>query len=636
VRVIDYNYALLLSAIDSGFDTPKPELLWSKFAPAIAACPRVRLSRNRRDYRRSWEQNLQPDRLPTLPAAVRTYDAAGETRCVAFDLDCRKGASRATVLRDCERLTNWLSAAGCAHLIDESPTGGRHVYVPLDHPASFADIAPMAKALKATGILPTFDPGPLINLTEGCIRPPGSPHKAGGHQRLISPVNTALAAITRRTSRAQWAAFLALLPQPAPTRLTVDVYQPARQPAQPGQRLPLVSDYARIATTGHYDTDRYHTPSQARGAVVMHALCRGWDPDQITHAVFGGPWTGLAGLYEAKYGTYTPKALHGDITRCQAKLSEHPLHTIHTSATRPRAGARSTTRLHLRRWTAALHTAIHTGRWASARSYSIELVLLALADAARRAYTIYPAFGVRHLSMGAGTALDHSTVAKILKALATEDDPLILLIEADRGIDPDIYELRIPDRYLNDLPAEPELPPVPYGIHPAFSLLGKPAYRLYTTLSKLAGPTTAAELADAAHIPIRTVHATLHELHHAKLVRCRTGKWALGHRSLARYAHLNKIGTRLHDLVQRWRREREMLRIAHGLPERPQPARFTVTWPGIAPPARAPAHLTRQEEELAIGGGRANWLTDLETAAMETLHDILGAQLIRRPTYNTA
>jgi len=43
----------------------------------------------------------------------------------------------------------------------------------------------------------------------------------------------------------------------------------------------------------------------------------------------------------------------------------------------------------------------------------------------------YVAFGVRSLSVATG--LDHTTVAAHLRALREEDDPLIDLIENDRG-----------------------------------------------------------------------------------------------------------------------------------------------------------------------------------------------------------
>ena len=43
------------------------------------------------------------------------------------------------------------------------------------------------------------------------------------------------------------------------------------------------------------------------------------------------------------------------------------------------------------------------------------------------------------------TGLDHTTVAAHLRRLRDEEDPLIDLIENDRGLAGDLYQLRIPD-----------------------------------------------------------------------------------------------------------------------------------------------------------------------------------------------
>lgn len=566
---------------------------------------------------------------------MRTYDRAGETQCVAFDLDCKKTATRGAVLRDCERLTAWLSEAGCAYLVDESVSGGRHVYVLLDHKLSHSDIAPLARNLRASGALPTLDPGPLVNLTEGCIRPPGAAHRDGGHQRLITPLEHVHRALNRRTSSAAWSAFLAQLPAPVKTRRTIDLHSPAATTTtdDPGPRRPLAPSYAAMAVTGTYPPDRYPSASEARAAVLLHALCRGWTPQDIDIEVRQGRWSGLSGLYREHYGRrYAHTALAGDLTRAQARLHELPLHRIHTSATRPRGGAGSAARLHLRRWTAALQLAIHAGRWDSQKSYGIELVLTALGDAARRTQTIYPAFGVRHLSMGTGTAVEHSGLAKTLKALAGEADPFLLLIDSDRGVEPDVYELRIPDEYLDQLPAEQDLPPAPIGIHPAFSLLPRPAYRLHTALSTATEPRTPVELATAAHMPLRSVYATLTELERAGLVqRRRHGTWALGRRGLTRFARLNGIAGRLNDLVTKWRKERNGLRVAHGLDEIRYPPRLTVAWPGISqrPTSSPGAALSTPDEILhAADPPRADWTSDLEQAALDLLRETLGATVI--------
>jgi hypothetical protein len=628
VREIDYNAALPTSTSDSGFDTPSPDVLWAHFAAAIATGGRVRVAHDGRSYRRSWESHLDPARRPARPAAVRIYDKGGETRCVAFDLDARKGASRGAVLRDCERLTGWLAEAGCSYLVDESASGGRHVYVFLAEPLSHAEVAPLAKRLRSSAALPTFDPGPLVNLTEGCIRPPGAAHKLGGHQRLVTPLPAALAAASSPTPPATWQAFVTLLPAAPVSRLEADLLQPAAEPAAAGLALPLTSAYAAIATTGSYDTNRYPSPSEARGAVILHALCRGWTPAQITAEVKSKRWAGLAALYAAKYHDYASLALAGDIGRGQARLEEYPSHGIHTSATRSRRGLGVAVRTHLRKWTAAVQLAIRDDRWPTARSYGIELLLLALGDAARRSRTIYPAFGVRHLSMGTGTTLEPSTVAKLLKALAHEEDPFILLVESDRGVEPDIYELRIPDAYLDQLPADDQLPPAPYGVHPAFSYLPRPAYRLYTTLTGRPAPSSPAELAEAARMPLRTVYAVLTELRQARLARVKAGRWRLGRRSLTAFARAKGAGRRLHELIAKWRSERAALRAAHGLPDHRYPTRYSVAWPGIGPPVRSSPPKSRVEQERAIGGGRPDWHTDLEAAVLHLLREQLGAQLV--------
>ena len=627
-------------------DTPSADALWALTAPVIAAFARVRVARDRRQFRRSWEQRLDPKHRPALPAAVRTYDPAGDTQCVAFDLDCKKKATRATVLRDCERLTAWLSEAGCAYFVDESISGGRHVYVVLDHKISHTELAPLARVLRASGALPTLDPGPLVNLTEGCIRPPGAAHRDGGHQRLITPLAGVYRALNRRTGRGAWAAFLAQLPSPEATRRDIDLHSPAAgEDVTAGPRRPLAKSYAAIAVTGSYPVDRYPSASEARAAVLLHALCRGWTAKDINAEVRQGRWVGLSRLYREHYGQrYATTALAGDLTRAEARRQELPLHRIHTSATRPRGGGGTAARLHLRRWTAALNLAIHESRWDSQKSYGVELVLTALGDAARRTQTIYPGFGVRHLSMGTGTAVEQSGLAKTLKVLAGENDPFILLIDSDRGPDPDVYELRIPDAYLDRLPADDELPAAPIGIHPAFSLLPRPAYRLHTAMSASTEVQTPKELADAANMPLRSVYATLTELERVGLVRRhKGGTWTLGRRGLTRFARLNGIATRLHDHVRKWRQERNALRVLHGLEEIRYPSLRTVAWPGVASRSAAPP-LDEQGKPPrpstddilhAADPPRPDWKTDVEAAALQLLREMLGATPLDPPREET-
>ena len=617
------------------------------FAPALAAGDRVRVARNGREYRRAWEERLDPHRLPDLPAAVRTYDAAGETRTVSFDLDCKKAGARAAVLRDFERLTAWLGEAGCSWLADESPSGGRHVYVLLDHDRSVTELAPVLRELRASGALPTLDPSPMCNLTEGCIRPPGSTHRLGGHQRLLTPLNLACRAVASPTTASAWRALLALLP--ATGRAQFDLRAPARDGVTTGPARPLAPDYDAIARTGRHDPTHYPSPSEARAAVLLHALCRGWTPAEITSQVQSGAWSGLASLYEQHYGRrYADRALAGDLARAQARHDELPFRGFHTSAKRPRAGGGKSARLQLRRWTAAVRLALSDGRWDS--SLATEQLLVALGDASRRTQSLYVAFGCRHLSMGAGTTIDHSTAARLLKRLAAEEDPFVLLIESDRGVDADVYELRIPDAYLERLPGDDALPAPPRGVHPAFALLDRPIYRIYTVLERLGRSVGPKQLAAEARVAVSTVYKHLPTMVQARLVtRRRDGTISVrGTKALTRFARKHGVAARLAATVTRWRTERNSLRLAHGLPELPHPPGTPrVTWPGQPPgPTRQPsptaaaplptaaADDVRAAQERAIGGGEPDWRTDLEQAALALLTRELDARALpdRRST----
>lgn len=579
---------------------------------------------------------------------MRTYDAAGDTRCVVFDLDCKKPGLRAAVLRDCARLTAWLSEAGCAFFIDESPAGGRHVYVPLDHARSLSEIGPLLKGLRASGALPTLDAGPMVNVSEGCIRPPGAAHRSGGYQRLITPLNKAAEATVRRTSSAAWLALLTQMPTAELTR--VDVQRlleavPAASQLIPSAARPLSPYYAQIAVTGQYDTSRYGSPSQARAAVVLHAVGRGWTETDLRAAIDQGRWPGLARLYVDKYGpSYAATALFGrgellkgDLGRAIQHIQAHPLHRSLTSASRPRRGVGKSVVLHLRKWTAALNLAVAEAHWDTGVSYGRELVLLALADAARRIGSTQVEHGIRHLSMGAGTVLNPSTVAAHLRALRAEDDPFILLVDSDRGAGADVYELVIPARYAERLPADDELPAVSRGVHPVFSSLSKASYRLYTALIGLDGDTTAAELAECAHMPVRTVWAVLRELAGHRLVtKLGGGRWRRGRRSLDRVARELGVPARLRELVAHWRHERDTWRITLGLPARELPWPKAVAWPGRAATAAraAPEPVPRPgrtQELAAIGGGQPNWHTEEgleEATAIRLLEDVLGVQRV--------
>ena len=96
----------------------------------------------------------------------------------------------------------------------------------------------------------------------------------------------------------------------------------------------------------------------------------------------------------------------------------------------------------IRTWWSALGLLEHD-RYTDRAGIGKRWVLRAIGEAAMKTGSRYVAFGTRSLSIATG--LDHTTVAAHLRALREEDDPLIDLIENDRGLQGDLYQLRIPD-----------------------------------------------------------------------------------------------------------------------------------------------------------------------------------------------
>ncbi len=118
---------------------------------------------------------------PDAPWAVYLTDQAGSFRLLAFDFDAAKGDPAA----DAAVLCGWLEHAGLAHLLTRSgPSGGRHVWLALAEAVDAGAVDTLARLARAR--LPSLDIAPLSNPVTGCVRPPGSPHRAGGSSTVLA------------------------------------------------------------------------------------------------------------------------------------------------------------------------------------------------------------------------------------------------------------------------------------------------------------------------------------------------------------------------------------------------------------------------------------------------------------------
>ena len=116
--------------------------------------------------------------LPERPAAVMVHGPDGSVATLCLDFDTSK-ALKGVVDADAVRVGRLLSACGMKFVEDFSPSGGRHLYIPLQDRMGAAEARELVEALALMAT--SLDPSPHQNITDGCIRVPG---------RSTSPVAT--------------------------------------------------------------------------------------------------------------------------------------------------------------------------------------------------------------------------------------------------------------------------------------------------------------------------------------------------------------------------------------------------------------------------------------------------------------
>jgi hypothetical protein len=620
---------------------------WAALAGVVAggglSAGRVRVSRDGgRTYPASRERPLTA-RVPGQPAAVRVFGPDGTAQCLSADFDVARGGI-VQVSRDVQRLLAMVEAAGGRAFTDRSPSGGRHVYVPLAQPVELGDMRSLALAL--SGLLPTFDPAPLTNVLAGCIRPPGARHRSGGWQTLDGSVAAARAVAERPNGPAVWQALRdQLAPQMATQRVnrtdpaltmpreaagaagTAERAAVAAPAAYPGGPRPLGNDTARIAREGAYPAERYASSSEARYAVLAAAAKRGWTFVDVVRELEAGRWAGLWRFYD-RYQATAREALardwlsvldylgradppgrdDGHTSRSGISDTREPYH-----APPPPDPSRSATPAHdgyglLRSWWTAVRLA-ERDRYQGPAGYSSRLVLRALGNAGQKTGRHYLAFGVRSLSLATGTS--YQTTSKTLRSLMAEPDPLITRVVEARGLHADLYELRVPDAYAERARTDAWRPGRIEALLPAFRVLGVPAAFVYEVLDATGQSTW--DIAASALVGRRTVEAALLELAaHGLAERDATG-WRRGPSDPHAVARSVGALEEVEALVTKYRAEREAWRTRLGVDTGPSVAELDEAPP--APPE--PQWIDLDQAEL-----------DLAETPLEVVQRVLGAVLL--------
>ena len=524
------------------------------------------------------------------------YDPGSATgRMLALDLDpgraCDLADSSADVERQAAELGQLLERFGGRVLADVSPSGGRHVFIVFAAALPWLELRDMARALSLR--FPAVDPAPMSSLG-GQISPPGARHKSGGWRVLTMPLEDARAAVEIPNGPEVWAALLAELAAElqqvetgtarADSAADEAELDDTGVPWVPrlGGRAPLGAELERVARTGRWDRSRYAGRSEARMAVVGAAAARGWRLGEVRAAIDCGAWKGLAGLYERRSEPgRMERLLPAEWRKCTGRISrEENLRGWHTSdlRTRPPVDSDGPSAEYglIRQWmTATLCAAEDPERvkgWGR-RYVAVRLVLLALGQAAMVCGSSTIEFGSRNLALH--SALSHRTVARVLRLLVAEDDPLIDLVSPRRLARADRYALRIPDRYADSVRWRRRRAGRIEAAHPAFLVLGGTSALVYQVLDQ--AEARGAEVARAARLSTSATSAALRVLAEHGLAERGPGGWSRGPAALADVAGSTGAADLQRERTERYQQDRESwrarLRTYQGVRQPPVSAR---------------------------------------------------------------
>lgn len=510
-------------------DTPDsvrgdPHAAWA-LAPLIAGQPAFRTGRW---IRGKFQYPGSPTRistaLPAAPAAVLVHGTDGSVATLCLDLDTSR-AAQAVVDADAERLGALLTECGLRFVHDISPSGGRHLYVPLAGRLPGPEARELVDALAR--LAPSLDPSPHQNPSTGCIRVPGSVHKRGGHQMLLTPLHTAYDILRRRNAPAGLARLRrALAPElrrgreQAARRTALLNRTPATGPLCSGQapaaplRRGWQSPLRAAAVTGLYDTARYPSDSEARMAVLTHLAGCGWTLDQV-RGELTGQFPGLAALYQSP--RQLEKLLEPEWAKALKWTSDsagkRSTRKSDTSQPEPTGGAASRASIHqLVNDLENVLYAVLDVRLASLGREGLGLRFLLRAVLAYMRTKETDVLDVGCRTFAAALGKHHGTIARLLPRLAALSDGMVTRIAQARHKNADVYLIALPDRH-RDLARELSWRKGKiFGVRPVFRKLGDAAALAYEAIERARDTPTTADIARHAHLSRTTAEKVLTEM----------------------------------------------------------------------------------------------------------------------------
>ncbi|MCD5341735.1 hypothetical protein LR392_05775 [Arthrobacter sp. AK04] len=511
------------------------------------------------------------------------HGADGRVSTLCLDFDTSK-ALKGVVDSDAVRVGRLLSACGMKFVEDFSPSGGRHLYVPLQDRMDAAEARELVEALALMAT--SLDPSPHQNITDGCIRVPGSIHKSGGHQTLITPLPQAYGILRHRNPAQSLVQLRATLAPELARKRALKAREAKTATSQRTGGLPALllksgseTPLRRVARTGLYDTARYKSPSEARMAVLNHFSACGWSLQHVENEL-AGQFPGLAALYGsaerqarllphewAKAQAFTSTASNRR-KPLASKRGEKSALINNTSPTLTTGGEGKPS-------SAALHQLVndlenilyavldHRLQKRGREGLSLRLLIRGLLGYMRARETDILDVGCRTLAVAMGK--HHVTIARLLPILVQASDGILTKIADARQKAADVYLIRLPEHYQQLARELTWRKGKIHSIRPVFRALGDAAALVYEAIERGRYSPTTAEVVRNSGVSRNACSSALAEMETLGMIQRRGRTWKTTSVNLRMLAA--RLGV-LDDYLDHIRRNRHERAIWHAYLDR--------------------------------------------------------------------
>lgn len=537
--------------------TDSADAQWNFFAPKIAGRNTYRWMNAEGKYLPSNERPIGQE-SPARPAAVMIYSAEGQAQTICLDFD----AKFPSLEDDLEECRTWLDSFNILYVVDRSISGGHHIYIPLNETLNCIDARFFVEHLATHWA--SLDASPHRVAKHGCIRVPGSRHKNGGSQTLITDFDRSVMIFTVRNTAESINQLIDIAVHCSVSKAVVREATPASPtPAQPNvksaTRIKPKTSLARAIAEGAPFDGSYASPSEARMAVICSLVSSGWDIHQIDNEMSSGRLPGLAALY-SKYSTDAKRTrLQAEILKAEAFVEKRHVSKGYPPVRKNNINdtfnsQRGDIHREIRQMRALID--LFDQRLSRKRSgIYLRVLLRALFEFAHKTGQTRFAVGCRALAIATG--MHFATVSKLLKELVQVPGAPVVKIKKGYLGEADEYELRL--EAADQLVAKDHrlAKGKIYSIRPVFRALGPVAALVYESIEETPHQSRK-DLARSTGLSATAVYEALKEMSSLGMVYLDHGVWRIRiSANLRQLANMLGVLDEMAEQISRYRAERK-------------------------------------------------------------------------------